>query len=85
MKAVNAVINKIPKNINYKKWFIISLVLIFISLMLCLVVIPVLTKVVVKHLLILKPMGYLRSKHEKEIPLTYKLFLWNVTNPKGNF
>lgn len=82
MKVVNAVINKIPKNINYKMWLIVSLVLSFISLIGGIVVVPFAKKLLVKYLVILRPGSFLRSKHEGVVPLSYKLYLWNVTNPK---
>lgn len=42
---------------------------------------PQITKFFVKYLCTLTPGRYLRKRHEMKQQFSYKLFLWNVTNP----
>lgn len=69
------------KNINYKKCLIISLALITVGAFVSFYGVPQCVKMVIKLLCVLKPGRYVRRKHENKIPFTYKLYLWNITNP----
>lgn len=78
--VVNAIKHK-TKKLNYKMCFIISFVLLVVGALISFVVHPQIVKIIIKHLCILKPGRFVRRKHEIRQQLTYKLFLWNVTNP----
>lgn len=81
MKVKKLVSDKISLiNINYKKCLIICCILIFIGAVIF-ACIPKITKFLVNYLCVLKPGHFLRKKHEDKLPFTYKLYLWNVTNP----
>lgn len=71
----------IQKNINFKKCLIISLLLIIVGAFMSFFGVSQLVKIVIKYISVLKPGHYVRKKHETKIPFTYKLYLWNVTNP----
>lgn len=82
MKLIEVVKNKlIDKNINFKKCLIISLILIIVGACMSFFGVSQIVKIVVKYISVLKPGHYVRKVHETEIPFTYKLYLWNVTNP----
>lgn len=71
----------LPKNIDYKKYSVISLILILVGAFMSFYGVSLCVKIVVKFLCVLKPGHFIRKKHENKLPFTYKLYLWNVTNP----
>lgn len=74
--------NKIlSKNIDYKKCLIIALMLILVGAFMSYYGVSQCVNVVVKYACVLKPGRLIRKKHENILPFTYKLYLWNVTNP----
>lgn len=82
MKLKNVLDYKISKtNLSYKTCFIILFVMIVVGALIVFIVQPQVVNAVVKYLCILKPGRFLRNKHEAKQKLSYKLFLWNVTNP----
>lgn len=64
-----------------KKLLKISVVLVVVGAFMSLVFVPQLVHTIVKFMTILKPGRFVRHKHEKPLPFTYKIYLWNVTNP----
>lgn len=80
MKVVQVLVDKLPKNVTYK-WIIVSIVLIFAGALMAFYIGPTLIKAIVKLLIVAKPGHFARRKHEAEVRFTYKLYLWNVTNP----
>lgn len=82
MKLSQVEISKIiPKNLSQKKLRMTSLILLSFGLFMSFYGASKCMKVIVKYRSVLKPGRYVRSKHEGRIPFTYKLYLWNVTNP----
>lgn len=82
MKFVQAVMNKmLPKNINYKKRFVISVILIIVGAFMSFFGVPQFVKIIVKYTTVLSPGHYVRNMQENKLRFTYKLYLWNVTNP----
>lgn len=83
MNFIQVFLNRVlPKNINLKKYFIISFVLIAVGTLMVIGV-PKLVHAIVNFLCVLKPGHFIRQKHERKLPFTYKLYLWNVTNPEA--
>ncbi|KAJ6635489.1 Sensory neuron membrane protein 1 [Pseudolycoriella hygida] len=81
-QAAVTVVNKIlPKNVNLKKSLIVCLVLVAVGACMSFYGVPKIVKTIVKFLCVLKPGRFVRNKHEMKLPFTYKLYLWNVTNP----
>lgn len=71
----------LAKEINFKKYLIISIVVFVSGAFMPFISVPMIEKTIVKFLGVLKPGHLVRSKHEQKLPFTYKLYLWNVTNP----
>lgn len=68
--------------VDTKKLLKISLILFVAGAFMSLIFVPQLVNNIVKFLTVLKPGRFIRTKHEKSIPFTYKLYLWNITNPE---
>lgn len=81
MKVKQTLLGKLPKNFNYKKCLLISATLIFFGTICNFYVGPKIVELVVKFLFVSKPGHFVRLKHEAKQRFTYKLYLWNVTNP----
>lgn len=64
-----------------KKLLKLSAVLIIVGAFMSLLFVPQLVNAIVKFLTILKPGRFIRGKHEKPVLFTYKIYLWNITNP----
>lgn len=67
---------------NLSKLLKICFIIILIGVFGFLIVAPLLTKGIVKHVTQLLPGHYVRATHEKAVPFSYKLYFWNVTNPE---
>lgn len=82
MKIIPIIVKSLPKNINYKKYLITLFILIVVGAFMAFYGVPQIVKIIVKYLMVLKPGHFVRKKHENKLAFTYKLYLWNVTNPK---
>lgn len=81
MKLKQLLLEKLPTNFNYKKCLIISILLIFFGTICNFYIGPKILEIIVKFLFVSKPGHFVRLKHEAKQRFTYKLYLWNVTNP----
>lgn len=82
MNPIQIILNKVlPEKVNLKKFAIISLVLIIVGASMSFVIVPNIVTAIVKYMTILKPGRFIRQKHVDKLPFTYKVYLWNVTNP----
>lgn len=68
--------------VDTKKLLKISGILIVAGAFMALIFVPQLVNTIVKILTVLKPGRFIRSKHERPLPFTYKLYLWNISNPE---
>lgn len=80
MKLMQVLVDKLPKNVTYKG-IIVSTILIFAGALMAFYIGPTIIEVIVKILFVAKPGHFVRRMHEKKVRFTYKLYLWNVTNP----
>lgn len=74
------VTEKIPKDLSLKKWIRISIGLIILGAYFAFTK-PILVEAIVRYLYVGVPGRYIRWKHESKLKFTYKLYLWNITNP----
>ncbi len=82
MVWIQIVLDKVlPKNVDFKKHSAILVALIVGGAFMSLYGIPKIETIIVRYLTTLKPGHYIRQLHENELPFSYKLYLWNVTNP----
>lgn len=72
--------DKIPKNLTVKKWLMISVGLLVTGAMFAFTK-PVVLQGIIRWMYVAKPGHYIRWKHESKQKMTYKLYIWNITNP----
>lgn len=80
IKIANKIVQRIPKNLSYKKWVRISVGLIVFGACFAFTK-PVFLQAIIRYLYVGTPGHYVRWKHESKQKFTYKLYLWNITNP----
>lgn len=82
MNLLQVVLNKVfPKTIDYRKYSLILGTLFVVGAFMAFYGVPKIVTTIVTYMSVLKPGHFIRQKHEDGIPFTYKLYLWNVTNP----
>nr|QGW45471.1 sensory neuron membrane protein 1e [Bradysia odoriphaga] len=73
-------LDKIPKKLTVKKWLMISVGLVFTGAIFAFTK-PVILQGIIRWMYVAKPGHYIRWKHESKQKMTYKLYIWNITNP----
>lgn len=82
MNSFQVILNKVlPKNVNYKKHSIIFTAMFVVGMFMALYGVSKIVSTIVTYMTVLMSGHMIRSKHEAGLPFTYKLYLWNVTNP----
>ncbi|KAJ6644435.1 Sensory neuron membrane protein 1 [Pseudolycoriella hygida] len=72
--------DKIPKKLSFKKSVIISVALTVVGALFAFTK-PVILQGIIRWMYVARPGHYIRWKHESKQKLTYKLYMWNITNP----
>lgn len=83
MNLIRVVLGKVfPKTVDFKKYSIILFALIVVGAFMSFFGVPKLVETIVTFMTVIKPGRYIRQKHDDGLKFTYKLYLWNVTNPE---
>lgn len=77
---LHGIMNNWSKDQIYKRTKT-AIILLFVGTLLTFYIKPSIVKAFLKFLFVAKPGHYIRKRHESELEFTYKLYLWNVTNP----
>lgn len=80
MDIKSKLLDKIPKNLGFKKWLKICVALVVVGALFAFTK-PVILQTIIKWMYVAKPGHYVRWKHESKQKLTYSLYVWNITNP----
>lgn len=79
-KLLQIILNKWSST-DISNRIIVSVILIVTGALLAFFILPKIVELIITFLLVAKPGRYIRSRQEGTLQFSYKLYLWNVTNP----